>query len=205
MPTSLSGGIAADRGGGMTGPFLRPEALRLVSRWAEPAFGIALAALGIWIATRGGWLLPVLGLPLAALGAGFALLALRRMRFAAGIAAPGIVEVTEGRIRYLHPTLPGEVSLPDLAEIRLLALRGRRVWRLREAAGATLLVPLDAAGAEGLFDAFATLPGLTSADLVAALADGAPRAAATGTSLPAPAGQTDRLVWRRKGRGLARV
>ncbi|WP_395541590.1 hypothetical protein [Neotabrizicola sp. sgz301269] len=187
----------------MTTPLLRPEVSALMRRWAEPALGLGLAALGLWIATRGGWLLPVFGLPLVALGGGFALIALRRMRFAAGIAAPGIVELDEGRIRYLHPTMPGEVSLPDLTEIKLLALRGRRVWRLREAGGRGMLVPVDAAGAEGLFDAFATLPGLTSADLVAALAPDVPVAA--GTTLPAPIGQTERLVWRRKGRGLTTV
>lgn len=181
-------------------PLLRPEALRQIRRWSEPGAGIVVLAAGLWIATRGGWLLPVVGLPLAGLGGGFALLALRRMRFAPEIAAPGIVELDEGRIRYLHPRMPGEVNLPDLAEIRLLALRGRRVWRLRETTGATMLVPLDAAGAERLFDAFATLPGLTSADLVASLTPQG--SAATGTTLPAAA-QTDRLVWRRPGRGLA--
>lgn len=187
----------------MTTPFLRPEVARLARRWAEPVLGLGLAALGLWVATRGGWLLPVLGLPLAALGAGFALIALRRMSFAAGIAAPGIVEYDEGRIRYLHPTMPGEVSLPDLAEIKLLSLRGRRVWRLREAGGRGMLVPVDAAGAEGLFDAFATLPGLTSADLVAALSPDSPDGPRT--TLPARNGQTERLVWRRKGRGLTTV
>lgn len=190
----------------MSGPFLRPEATRFVARWAEPALGAALCGLGLWIATRGGWLLPVLGLPLAGLGAGWALLAWRRLRFAPEIASPGLVELDEGRLRYLHPRMPGEISLTDLAELRLLSLRGRRVWRLRDLSGATLLVPLDAAGAERLFDAFAALPGLGSAGLVAAL-DGPSaldRPAPPGGTLPAPA-LADRLVWRRSGQGLAPV
>lgn len=194
----------------MTGLF-RPEALALLRRWSEPAAGAALGLAGLWIATRGGWLLPALGLPVAAVGAGWALLAWRRMRFARAVAAPGVVDVDEGRIRYLHPRMPGDVSLADLAEIRLLTLRGRSVWRLRDLSGATLLVPLDAAGAGGLFDAFASLPGLSSATLLAALAPTVPQSgprpatpAPPAAALPAAAMQ-DRLVWRRAGQGLART
>lgn len=184
-------------------PLFRPEAVQALRRWSEPAAGLVVLALGLWVATRGGWLLPLPGLGLAALGGGWALIALRRMRFQTDIASPGIVEFDEGRIRYVHPRMPGDISLPDLTEIRFLTLRGRRVWRLRDMTGATLLIPTDAAGAEGLFDAFATLPGLTSADLVAALAPQAGGAPA-GPGLPAAA-MTDRLVWRRRGKGLAPV
>ena len=68
-----------------------------------------------------------------------------------------------------------------------------------------LLVPLDAAGAEALFDAFSALPGLGSSALVAALDGKAPDGAAPqGGTLPA-ANSDDRLVWRRQGRGLTPV
>ena len=60
-------------------------------------------------------------------------------------------------------------TLPELIELRLVTLRGRRVWRLKQADGQALLVPVDAAGAEGLFDAFAILPGMDTAALVAAI------------------------------------
>lgn len=184
----------------MTSAF-RPEALALLSRFREPALGGLVLALGLWVATRGGWFLGLAGGWVAALGVAWTILALRRLRFAAGTVAPGLVEVDEGRITYMGPSLGGSIGLPDLAEIRLLTLRGRRVWRLRQADGQALLVPLDAAGAEGLFDAFATLPGLGSAALVAAL--DAPAAGAAGPAL-VPAGRPqDLLVWRRPLRGLA--
>ena len=85
------------------------------------------------------------------------------------------------------PSEPGVVPVPPLTS--------------RQA----LLVPLDAAGAEALFDAFSALPGLGSSALVAALDGKAPDGAAPqGGTLPA-ANSDDRLVWRRQGRGLTPV
>lgn len=187
-------------------PVIRPALLRgrLAARlqhsrevWAAAA----VLALGLWVAARGGWFFGGLGLCLAALAAGWAVLALRRLRFRADPGAAGLVELDEGRLRYLHPTAGGEISLNDLAELRLLRLRGRPVWALKDLGGQRLLVPLQAAGAEALFDAFAALPGLSSADLVAALAP-APAAAAAG--LPGPSLE-NRPVWTRRGPGLRRV
>jgi hypothetical protein len=181
--------------------FLRPDAKATLQRFAEPAMAGATLAAGLWIATRGGWFLAAVGLGLAAMAAGWAVLALRRLRFQAGDAAPGMVEVDEGRITYLGPKLGGSVGLPDLIEIRLLTLRGRSVWRLKQADGQVLLVPLDAAGASALFDAFAALPGLTSAALVAALDTPGPQ----GPGLVSATKPQDRLVWQRRGRGLQAV
>ena len=181
----------------MTG--IRPEMRDRLERWSEPAFGAAVLAFGLWTATRGGWLLAGGGGMVAALGAGWLVLALRRLRFRGLGDAPGLVVLDEGRVTYMGPRIGGSISLDELVEIRLLAFRGRRAWRLRQADGQVLLVPLDCTGAEALFDAFSTLPGLTSATLVAALSGGDP---ATGQTLPA-AGSADRPVWRRPGRGMA--
>lgn len=179
----------------------RPEAMALLGRLSEPAAALGMLAGGMWIATRGGWVPLAFGAALAGLAGGWALLALRRLRFEAGDAAPGLVEVDEGRVTYMGPRLGGSISLADLAEIRLLTLRGRSVWRLKQLDGQILLVPLDAAGAAGLFDAFAVLPGLTSADLVAAL----DVPASGGPGLVSATRPLDRLVWRRRGHGLQSV
>lgn len=181
----------------MTG--IRPEMRDRLERWSEPALGAVVLALGLWTATRGGWLLAAGGGMVAALGAGWLVLGLRRLRFRGQGDAPGLVVLDEGRVTYMGPRLGGSVSLDELTEIRLLSFRGRRAWRLRQADGQVLLVPLDSAGAGALFDAFSSLPGLTSAALVAALSGDGP---VPGQTLPAP-GATDRLVWRRPGRGMA--
>ncbi len=178
---------------------VRPELRERMERWSEPALGAVVLALGLWTATRGGWLLAAGGGMVAALGAGWLVLGLRRMRFRGQGDAPGLVELDESRITYMGPQIGGSISVDELIEIRLLSLRGRRAWRLRQADGQVLLVPLDATGAEVLFDAFASLPDLSSAALVAALAGDSP---ATGQSLPDRDGG-DRLVWRRQGRGIS--
>ncbi|MFD2172690.1 hypothetical protein [Rhodobacter lacus] len=135
------------------------------------AAGLCLG-LALWIASRGGWLLAVLGLGLAVLCGAWALLAWRRTRFARPVAAPGVVDLDEGRIGYYGSggaTLGGYMALADLIEIRLLHLNGAPCWRLKSRDGQALLIPVAAAGAEKLFDAFATLPGIELGRLSAAL------------------------------------
>ena len=158
--------------------------------------GLVVVA-GAWLISLGGYLLVPLGLIVGGIGAVLALTAWRRMRFQQVTAAPGIVELDEAQVGYLGPEVGGFLSLQDVVELRLLSLRGRRLWRLKQSDGQALLIPVDAKGAERLFDAFANLPGMDSAALVAALdpqvlpADGALTLAA----------QT-RVIWRRSGAGV---
>jgi hypothetical protein len=178
--------------------FIRPELLQSAHRWREVIAGGVLAALGAWTATRGGYFLTPLGLALLALGTGWALTAFRRLRFHQDGEAPGIVRVTEAQIAYYGPRIGGFVGLPDLSEIRLLTLRGRRIWKLKQGDGQLLHIPVEADGADTLFDAFATLPGIDMAALVAALGTDAPPSDARVVAL----NEVDRLIWARKGAGV---
>ena len=108
-----------------------------------------------------------------------------------------MVEVDEGQIAYFGPQVGGAVGLPDLVEIRLITMRGRRLWRLKQSDGQAMLIPVEAAGAERLFDAFAALPGMDTAVLVAALN---PVGASDGRALAVDAEM--RLVWQRSGAGV---
>lgn len=177
--------------------FLRPELQDALSRWREVIAATALTAFGVWVAAQGGLVLLPLGLGLAALGLGWAVVALRKHRFRQDGDAPGILRVTEAQIAYMGPRIGGFIGLPDLVEIRLLTLRGRRVWKLRQADGQQLHIPVEAAGAEALFDAFAALPGIDTGALVAALAaDGATDSRVVALNA------VDRLIWTRKGAGI---
>lgn len=172
---------------------IRPELLALLHRWREVIAAALTGAAGLWLAWQGGLVLTAAGIAIALLAGVWAVTARRRMRFRTDIGAPGIVEVVEGQISYMGPVVGGAVSLPDLVDLRLITLRGRRLWRLRQADGQAILIPVDAAGAEALFDAFVSLPGMDSAALVAALH---PQGRAAGTALavdPAPV-----LVWHRQ-------
>ncbi len=152
---------------------IRPELSAALLRYRE-ALGAGLVVLaGLWLMALGGYVLVPLGLIVATIGAVLTLTALRRARFVQEVAAPGLVEIDERQISYLAPELGGFVSLDELMEIRLLAIKGRRMWRLKQADGLALLIPVDAQGAERLFDVFASLPGMDSAALVLALQPGA--------------------------------
>jgi hypothetical protein len=181
--------------------FIRPELADKVWRLREVIAGGALGGFGARIAVEGGWFLPPLGLALLALGAAWALTAWRRLRFQQDGEAPGIVRVTEGQVAYYGPRVGGFVGLPDLAEIRLLTLRGRRIWRLKQGDGQLLHIPVEADGSEALFDAFAALPGMDSAALVAALGADAPASDSRVVALA----KVDRLIWSRKGAGVVAV
>lgn len=179
--------------------FFRPQALSALNQYREVLLAALFAAFGLWIAGWGGPFFLIVGLALLGLSGFLAIQALRRLRFRTSGAAPGIVQVDEGQISYMGPVMGGFVALPDLVELRLVRMRGQRLWRLKQADGQTMLVPLDATGAEHLFDAFASLPGLTSADLVAALDN----TGETSRNLPATRDTVEnRLVWQRAGRGV---
>lgn len=176
---------------------IRPELLTLLRRANEVIAAGVVLLFGLWLIWLGGYLLTPVGAAIGAVGMAWGLMALRRMRFAQTVDAPGMVEVDEAQIGYLGPQVGGYVSLPDLIELRLIAMRGRRVWRLKQQDGQALLIPVDAAGADRLFDAFASLPGMDTAALVQALE--APPI--TGSSSLALAAET-KVIWRRAGRGM---
>lgn len=150
---------------------IRPEARAALIRWREVgAAGLALAS-GLWLVVLGGYLLIPMGVALVILAAFWAIFALRRLRFGQGGGAPGVIEVDEGQIAYFGPETGGAVSLREMAMIRVMEQGGRRFWHLRQGDGQSLAIPFAASGAEALFDALATLPGLDTAALVAAVED----------------------------------
>jgi hypothetical protein len=179
---------------------IRPELRAALWRGREVIATGAVVAFGLWAASFGGLVLVPFGLAVALLGIGLGLQALRRLRFAQGADAPGVVTVDEAQISYMGPQVGGFVNVPDLIELRLVRMRGRRLWRFKQSDGQALLVPVDAAGADALFDVFATLPGLDMAAVLAAMEPGQE----TGGTVLALAGE-QRVLWQRTGRGMTRV
>lgn len=175
---------------------VRPEVAEGAWRWREVLAACGFGAFGLWLIWLGGYVLFPAGMLVLVAAAAWGLTALRRMRFVQSVNAPGVVEVDEGQIGYLGPTFGGYVAIPDLSEVRLVTIYGRRMWRLKQADGQAVLVPVDAAGSERLFDAFASLPGMDMVALMDAI--GTAGSAGKPVVMPdAPATADMRLIWRR--------
>jgi len=78
--------------------------------------------------------------------------------------------VDEAQISYMTPTGGDSVALAALTRLELRhSPSDGRVWVLKQSEGPSLYIPVSAAGADGLFDAFSALPGIDTARLVAAV------------------------------------
>lgn len=177
--------------------FIRPGAASALMRFRETGFaGIVLLA-GLWLIWLGGWVLIPAGLVLGALGVSLLRHALARLSFQQAVGAPGVVELDEAQLGYLGPQVGGYISMAEAVELRLLTLQGRRLWRIKQADGQAMLVPVDAEGAGQLFDAFAALPGMDLGALSRAVAAGG-GAAENGSAL-VPADTQMQVIWRREG------
>ncbi|MCB1311317.1 MAG: hypothetical protein KDK29_05220 [Sedimentitalea sp.] len=150
--------------------FIRPEARAGIRRWREALAGGGALALGLWWALGPGGLLGWVGWGLVALSAALIVIGLQRGRFRAGGGGPGVVQVDEGRIAYFGPLTGGAVAASDLVRLEL-DRRGKPAhWVLEQPGQPPLYVPVNAEGAEALFDAFSALPGLRTERMLAELA-----------------------------------
>jgi len=149
--------------------FVRPEAGAALWRWREVLIGGGIAALGLsWVLGPGG-LLGWVGWPLIAAGLALMVVGLQRARFRAGSDGPGIVTVVEAQITYFGPLTGGAVALSDLERLRLDPTAKPPHWVLHQPGQPPLHIPVNAKGAEALFDVFATLPGLRTEHMLGAL------------------------------------
>ena len=142
--------------------FIRPEASAAVWRWRELVVGVLLALLAIWwfLGPKGllGWIAPVVlvgAIALIAVG-----LQLGRFRGTGTGTGLGAVQVDEGQITYYGPLTGGTIALRELSLLKFDGSLRSAHWILEQNDGPALMIPVDAAGADVLFDAFAVLPGL---------------------------------------------
>jgi hypothetical protein len=140
--------------------FFRPEARAALWRWREVIAGVLIALFGLWLVSGPGFLLAVPGYAFLAGGAVLAWLGIQRGRFRGSDGGAGAVQVDEGQITYFGPLTGGSVALREMESLTLEGNMFPAHWRLTQNGQAPLLIPVNAAGADALFDAFATLPGL---------------------------------------------
>lgn len=173
----------------MSDPMIRPEVRAFLRRWQEVLIGAGVVLAGLWVLDLGGWFFGAVGLLVIALGVGLGVTGFRRLRFRREVRGAGIVDVLEGQIAYLAPG-PGQggfAALPEISALHIVLSDEGRFWKISQPGVAPLLIPVDALGAERLYDAFASLPGLHAGALVAALESDA----------------ADVLIWRRAAAQVA--
>ena len=149
--------------------FFRPEAMAAVIRWREVLLGGALALLGVWWLVGPGRLMTIPGAALTFGGAALVWVGIQRGRFRGPGGGVGTVLDDEGEITYFGPLTGGSVSLRELTRLTLDKSHHPAHWRLDQPGQPPLMIPVNADGADILFDAFATLPGLPTERMLAAL------------------------------------
>lgn len=152
--------------------FIRPEARAALWRWREVLAGGGVALLGAsWaLGPRGllgwvGWALILAGVALVVIG-------IQRGRFRTGGGGHGVVQVDEGQITYFGPLSGGTVAAVELERLTLDPTAHPAHWLLEQPGQPVLFIPIDAEGAEALFDVFSTLPGLRTEHMLAELRRG---------------------------------
>lgn len=170
--------------------FFRPEARQALYRWREVIAAAAGTALGLWWGLTSIGIMIWIGWILVLVSIAFGYAAIQRLRFHPGAGGPGVVQLAERQIAYFGPLTGGVMALDDLVGLEVVGDALPAHWRLRSDAGEVLDIPLNAEGSEALFDAFASLPGLHSEQLIAA---------------SRMKERATRLVWRRRPLDVPRI
>lgn len=142
--------------------FVRPEVRAAILRWREALVGAAVLLLGLyWSFGLTPGLLSWIGYLALFLGAALFFAGLQRGRARVGGGGPGVVQVVERRIGYFGPLNGGLVDLDAITSLSLDPTEHPRHWVITHEHGPALHIPVNAEGADVLFDTFASLPGLS--------------------------------------------
>ena len=150
--------------------FIRPEVRAIFLRWREALIGAAVLLLGLyWSFGVTPGLLTWVGYLALVLGAVLAFAGIQKGRARMGGGGPGVVQVVERRIGYFGPLNGGMVDLDAVTSLSLDPAEHPRHWVITHEGGPALHIPVNAEGADALFDAFASLPGLSPGRMAATL------------------------------------
>lgn len=149
--------------------FFRPEAKAVLWRWREVLVGVGLALFGLWWIIGPGLLLALPGWAFVLGGIALGLVGAQRGRFRGAGDGLGAVQVDEGQIAYFGPLTGGVVALAALERLSLDRTASPAHWRLDAPEQAPVMIPVNSAGADALFDAFSKLPGLRTERMLSEL------------------------------------
>lgn len=141
--------------------FLRPEVRALAWRYRDMLLGLILLALGLFWGLRSFGILQWIGYGLAAFGTIWAVAGVQLARFRQDGEGPGVVQIRERRLAYFGPLEGGVMDVDDLTMLEIdPGSYPAPSWVLSGVGGQRIAIPINAAGADDLFDVFAALPGI---------------------------------------------
>ena len=149
--------------------FVRPELKSAFWRWRELIASLFVLGLGLFISIETFGFLRWIGWVLV--GSGFLLViaGIQRGRFRQGTGGIGVVTVDEGRLGYFGPLTGGTVALDDMTGLSLDRRSTPPHWVLTARGNGPVFIPIDAEGADELFDLFSALPGIDTGVVLDAL------------------------------------
>ncbi len=139
---------------------IRKEAKDALMRWRGVIAAALIGAFGLRLLLATFGIMPWIGGLLVALSVVLLFASLQRMRFFSGHDGPGVVQVVEGQLSYFGPLDGGIVSLTEMNRIELDPTCQPACWRFFQGGQTPVHIPVNAEGAEQLFDIFARLPGI---------------------------------------------
>lgn len=150
--------------------FLRPAARATLWRWREALTGGLITCFGFWWGVGAATLVQWIGWAFVPLGVTLAVSGIQRGRFRQGSGGLGTVQVDERRVTYFGPLTGGMIDIDDVTRLELdpQAMPAPH-WIMSGVGGQRVAIPINADGADALFDAFASLPGIRTDHLIARL------------------------------------
>lgn len=140
---------------------MRPEIKEMLWRWREVGMALIVVCLFLWFATSSFGVMRWIGFGLVALSVILIIAAIQRARFSGKTDGRGVVDIDEGVVSYMLPFGGGQIEVENLTCVLLLpADAGPAHWQLEATGQSALQIPLDAFGAEKLFDVFVSLKGI---------------------------------------------
>lgn len=147
--------------------FIRPEARAAIGRWRELLVGLGLVCLGTYWAIGPAGLLGYVGYAAIIAGLALTIVGFQRARFRSGAGGPGIVTVDEGQITYFGPVSGGAIASADIERVTLDPTTDPAHWILSQPGQPHIAIPVNAEGADALFDVFSGLPGIRTERMLA--------------------------------------
>lgn len=152
--------------------FIRPEARAVMWRLREILFAAGVGVLGLFWILRFGGILNWLGYIVLIIAGVILVAGIQRARFRGKSEGIGVVSIDEGQVSYFGPLNGGEIAMREMLRLELDPTMKPAHWRLVQIGQQVLEIPVDAVGADALFDAFATLPGIKTESMLSSLKAG---------------------------------